>query len=68
MIPQTLTILASAVSKEMDESGSYVFDVQLLEAFDDTADPGYYDDNDLPPEILAEVLQKSEGVKSFVKK
>ena len=67
-MPQTFTILAPTVSKGMGESGSYVFDVHLLEAFDDTADPGYYDDNDLPPEVLDEVFQKSEGVKKFVRK
>ena len=54
--------LVPAVLKEMDDSGSVVFDIHLLEAFDDTADPGYYDDEEWSPEVLADVFAKIELV------
>ena len=37
-------------------------DVQLVEAFDDDADPGNYDDGDLPPDVMNEVFARIEAV------
>ena len=43
-----------------------MFDVQLLEAYDDDADPGYYDDGDLPPQVMNEVFARIDAVKSSI--
>ena len=50
----------------MQADGAVVFDVQLVEAFDDDADPGYYDDGDLPPDVMNEVFARIDAVKQFI--
>lgn len=51
------------IKKEMDESGEYVFDIRVLEIYDDDADPGYYKDSEFPPEISKQVDSTLESMR-----
>jgi hypothetical protein len=53
---------------ELEQTGSVVFDVSLKEIYDDDADPGYYDDAQLPPEVRAEVDATLEVLRSSLLK
>ena len=46
-------------SFEKTNKGELVMDVELLEAFDDEADQGYYEDETVSPEELQEILAET---------
>eukprot|EP00614_Pseudopedinella_elastica_P007810 CAMPEP_0172603654 /NCGR_PEP_ID=MMETSP1068-20121228/23906_1 /TAXON_ID=35684 /ORGANISM="Pseudopedinella elastica, Strain CCMP716" /LENGTH=276 /DNA_ID=CAMNT_0013405469 /DNA_START=38 /DNA_END=868 /DNA_ORIENTATION=- len=52
---------------KLDETGEVVFDVHLIEAFDDDADPGYYKDSSFSPQVMQLVEKRLELMESMAK-
>lgn len=48
--------------KGMGNDGRILLDVELVDAFTDEADPGYYEDTDLEPKLLEEILQREKEI------
>ncbi|CAM9826539.1 unnamed protein product [Ascophyllum nodosum] len=53
------TLVKVLQSFEKTNKGELVMDVELLEAFDDEADQGYYEDETVSPEELQEILAET---------
>lgn len=52
---------------QMQPSGSVIVDVELVDAFDDDADPGFYQDTDIPPELMEKIAERlKEIARAFV--
>lgn len=58
--------ILNKILAKMDDSGYVAFDVMLIDAYDDDADAGYYDDTDLPPGVLDQVYGNIERFKQAV--
>lgn len=54
------------LSKALDEmdaaGGAVVFDVALLDAWEDDADQGFYRDEEFPDEVLAEIARRAKEI------
>ena len=59
--------LESLVENMSPDTGEVVFDVKLLEAYDDDADPGYYSDLSFSEDTMRSVDQRLENLKSLSK-
>lgn len=57
----------SEIYDKMEEGGSVICDVELVEAFNDDADPGYYEDADIPPEVMDAIAERlKEITRAFI--
>ena len=53
---------------EDKSDAAIIMDVVLVDAFDDDADPGYYDDEDFSPQVLDLVFNRIDAIKQNVGK
>ena len=60
--------LESLVKNMSPDTGEVVFDVKLLEAYDDDADPGFYSDESFPEETMRNIDQRIENMKNLAKR
>ena len=59
--------LENLIDRLSSNTGEVVFDVKLLEAYDDDADPGYYTDETFSAEIMRSIDQRIENMKALAK-